>query len=51
VAEVREAALAADGNTVAGVLESGMIDACQRRHARADSGIRIAFQDSARIRQ
>jgi hypothetical protein len=48
---VREAALAADGNTVATVLESGMIDACQLRPARAGSGIRISFQDSARSRQ
>jgi hypothetical protein len=33
------------------MLESGMIDACQLRYARVDSGIRIAFQDSVRIRQ
>ena len=46
-----EATLAADGNAVAAVVESGMIDACHLRHARAGSGIRIAFQDSARIRQ
>ena len=49
--KVREAALAAGGNTVATVVESGMIGACQLRHARVDSGMRIAFQDSARIRQ
>ena len=49
--KVREGALAADGNTVVAMLESGMIDACQLRYARVDFGIRIAFQDSVRIRQ
>jgi hypothetical protein len=48
--KVREAALAADENTVVTMLESGMINACQLCHARVDSGIHIAFQDSVRIR-